>query len=95
MVHPFPKFRANPPTTSRVTLLSVRRGTDKPTNERQSKHYPRQLVLQRTERRCSDYNSGGSTLGSGGGAQAPKIVARPPNLARTLDTLWSINSQKN
>jgi len=27
---------------------------------------------------------GGSTLGLGGGGQAPKIVARPPNLAALL-----------
>ena len=41
--------------------------------------------------------SGGSTL-QARGVQTPKIVARPPNLAgpkfsRTVDTLWSIDSQ--
>jgi len=25
----------------------------------------------------------------------PQVVARPPNLAYTLDTMWSIDSQKN
>jgi len=34
----------------------------------------------------------GSTLGRGG--RPLQIVARPPNLAVTLDTLWSIDSRK-
>ena len=39
--------------------------------------------------------NGGSTLGRGGYRPLPQIVARPPKFRRTLDTLWSINSQKN
>ena len=55
--------------------------------------------------RNSRVSCGGSTLGPGGGAQAPQIVATPPDLAaplqklwlgpkfsRTVDTLWSIDS---
>ena len=37
-----------------------------------------------------------STLAPGGGAQALPIVAiGPDKFSRTLDTLWSIESQKN
>jgi len=37
---------------------------------------------------------GGSTLGSGGGAQPPPKSWLGPKFSRTLDTLWSVDSKK-
>ena len=48
-------------------------------------------------------SSGGSTLGGTVTSKSwlapnlagPQIVARPTKFSRTLDTLWSVDSQKN
>ena len=54
-----------------------------------------EMPAKRRRRAHDQRSSGGSTLGRGGGlGTGPQIVARPPNFSRTLDTLWSTDSQK-